>query len=163
AYGVIVPRVNTPADAERAVSAVKYPPLGNRGVGLARAQKYGQGFNEYKEEVNEQSTVIVQIEHIEAVSNLSEILSVPGVDAFFIGPYDLSASLGIQGDFTNLKMVAAVERIHTISKQLNKASGIHIIQPDKGELKRRLEEGFKFIALSLDSVYLGNGCREMLK
>jgi len=163
AYGVIVPRVNTRADAQKAVSAVKYPPLGNRGIGLARAQKYGQGFDEYNKEVNEKSTVIVQIEHIDAVNNLGEILSVPGVDGFFIGPYDLSASLGIPGDFTNPKMVDAVDRIHTISKQLDKASGIHIIQPCKDELKKRLEEGFKFIALSLDSVYLGNSCREMLK
>lgn len=163
AYGVIVPRVNTRADAQKAVSAVKYPPLGNRGIGLARAQKYGQGFDEYNKEVNEKSTVIVQIEHIDAVNNLGEILSVPGVDGFFIGPYDLSASLGIPGDFTNPKMVDAVDRIHTISKQLDKASGIHIVQPSKDELKKRLEEGFKFIALSLDSVYLGNSCREMLK
>lgn len=162
-YGVLVPRVNTRADAEKAVSAVKYPPIGNRGVGLARAQKYGQGFDEYREEINEQSTVIVQIEHIDAVNNLREILSVPGVDGLFVGPYDLAASLGIPGDFANPKMVDAVKRIHAISEQLNKAAGIHIIRPDKAELKKRLEEGFRFIALSFDSMYLGYGCRDMLR
>ena len=99
AYGVIVPMVNTRDSAERAVSAVKYPPMGTRGVGLSRAQGYGYEFDDYKESINENSIVIAQIEHIQAIENLEEILNVPGIDASIIGPYDLSGSLGYPGDF----------------------------------------------------------------
>jgi 2-dehydro-3-deoxyglucarate aldolase len=89
-YGVMVPMVNTKEDAIKAVNAVKYPPVGTRGVGLARAQGYGMDFERYNNRLNRDSVVIVQIEHIKAVENLDDILSVDGVDAFFVGPYDLS-------------------------------------------------------------------------
>ena len=97
AHGVIVPQVNSREEALRAVASVRYPPEGTRGVGLARAQGYGLNFDTYREWNREESVVIVQVEHIEAVKHLGEILSVPGVDGFIVGPYDLSASLGHPG------------------------------------------------------------------
>ena len=97
AAGVLVPMVNTKADAELAVSMTKYPPLGSRGVGLARAQGYGINFDAYVTNANADTLLLVQIEHRDAVENIEQILSVTGIDGVFIGPYDLSLSLGIPG------------------------------------------------------------------
>ena len=92
AAGILVPMVNTKADAELAVSMTKYPPLGSRGVGLARAQGYGINFDAYVTNANADTLLLVQIEHREAVENIEQILSVTGIDGVFIGPYDLSLS-----------------------------------------------------------------------
>ena len=113
-HGVIVPMVNSKDDAINAVNAVKYPPAGKRGVGLARAQGYGTTFEKYKEWVDRDSIVIVQIEHIKAVDNLEGILSVDGVDGFIVGSYDLSGSLGIPGEFENPKVIEALDEIQRI-------------------------------------------------
>lgn len=154
AHGVIVPMVNTRADAERAVKAVRYPPYGNRGVGLARAQGYGNSFQEYKQWLEKYSVVIVQIEHIDAVDNLEEILSVEGVDGFLVGPYDLSGSLGVPGDFEHPNVIAALNKVREISSRLNKISGFHIIPPHQNALREKIDQGYKFISYSLDTMFL---------
>src|SRR5215471_3225171 len=87
AHGVLVPMVSSPAAARAAVQAVHYPPMGTRGVGLSRAQSYGDAFQEYVEALPEQAVVIAQIEHGDAVKALPAILQVPGLDATIIGPY----------------------------------------------------------------------------
>src|SRR3989338_4917219 len=97
AYGVIVPNVNSAAQAQAAVDAVKYPPAGKRGVGLYRAQGYGKTFEAYKKWIQHESVVIIQIEHIDAVRDIDAIFAVKGIDAFIIGPYDLSGSMGKPG------------------------------------------------------------------
>ena len=109
AHGVIVPMVNTKKDAEAAVKAVQYPPKGQRGVGLARAQDYGFGFEAYKKWLIRDSIVIVQIEHIKAVKNCNEILKVKGINGSFIGPYDLSASLGKPGHYEDPEVKTAIQ------------------------------------------------------
>ena len=96
AAGVLVPMVNTRADAELAVRMTKYPPLGERGVGLARAQGYGECFDEYVHCANNDSLLMVIIEHKDAVANIDEVLSVPGIDGAFIGPYDLLCRSGFR-------------------------------------------------------------------
>jgi len=159
AHGVIVPMVNSASNAEQAVAAVRYPPYGHRGVGLARAQGYGSRFEQYLNWANEKAVVIVQVEHIEAVNNLEEILSVEGVDGFFIGPYDLSGSLGIPGQFEHPYMKEAMERIQTIGNDSGKFSGIHVIEPDVNELKLRVDQGFRFVAYSVDIRMLDCACR----
>jgi len=158
AHGVIVPMINTPKEAEMAVRSVKYPPLGERGIGLARAQKYGPGFDSY---INwqESTVVIVQIEHIDAVSSFREILSVPGIDGFIIGPYDLSASMGIPGEFSNPKFITIMDEIKKTANEMNALGGVHIIEPDPEELKERISDGYKFIAYSLDIRMLDQTCR----
>jgi len=130
AHGVIVPMVNSVKEARKAVDAVRYPPEGNRGVGLARAQGYGSDFEKYKEWLNKKSIAIVQIEHIKAVENLDAILSVDGVDGFIVGPYDLSGSLGIPGQFNNKLMVEAMSKIRTSIKTSSKIAGYHVVEPD---------------------------------
>lgn len=160
AHGVIVPMVNSAAEAEQAISAVRYPPQGMRGVGLARAQGYGNSFDKYLDWVNKESVVIVQVEHIEAVNNLKAILAVDGVDGFIVGPYDLSGSLGVPGQFDHPLMKEAMQRIETVGAASGKAPGIHVIEPKPDELKSRIEQGYRFLAYSLDIRMLDCACRE---
>ena len=163
AHGVIVPMVNTPEDAQKAVKSVKYPPEGFRGVGLARAQKYGADFEGYKKWCENESIVIVQVEHIEAVKNLEAILEVKGVDGFIIGPYDLSGSMGIPGKFDDARMKETLAKVKKISAERNALSGYHVIKPDIEEFNIKKKEGYKFIAFSLDMLFLGQTCRDLMK
>jgi len=158
AHGVIVPMVNCNEDAIKAVSAVKYPPIGQRGVGLARAQRYGLEFERYRDWVNEESIVIVQIEHIEAVNNLKEILSINGVDGFIVGPYDLSASMGKPGEFDYPDVVNALTKVKEVSKEMDAVSGFHVVQPKTEEVMAKIKEGYRFIGFSLDTLFLGKTC-----
>jgi 2-dehydro-3-deoxyglucarate aldolase len=162
AYGVIVPMVNTKKQAEAAVKAVKYPPAGTRGVGLARAQGYGAKFDEYAATVNEESIVIAQIEHIEAVNNLESILSVEGIDGCIIGPYDLSGSLGKPGNFEHPDVLAALDQVEQTCKEKKVALGMHVIQPDYRLVMEKVAKGYSFIGFSLDILFLGNSCREQM-
>ena len=150
AHGIIVPMVKTKGDAEQAVSSVYYPPKGIRGVGLARAQHYGIGFHEYRDWLEENAIIIVQIEHIDAVNNLKDILSVDGVDGYIIGPYDLSASLGVSGEFDHSSMIEAMNEIYRVATTLGKYGGIHIVEPHTDLLKQSVLEGFTFLAYSVD-------------
>jgi len=157
--GVIVPMVNTAAEAEQAVQSVKYPPRGFRGVGLARAQEYGFGFEAYKEWNEKESIVIVQVEHIESVNNLEAILEVDGVDGFIVGPYDLSGSLGMPGAFEHPDVIEALDRVQAIMQEYDAVGGFHVVQPEIDVLQDKLDKGFRFLAYGLDSLFLGMGAR----
>jgi len=163
AHGVIVPMVNSVEDAKKTVDAVYYPPIGSRGVGLARAQTYGADFEGYKAWLKDNAIVIVQIEHIKAVNNLEEILAVDGVDGFIVGPYDLSGSLNIPGEFSHPEMLSALDRIKDISKRVKKPSGFHVVQPDVDMLIKKIDEGYRFIAFSVDFLFLGRACRDSIR
>ncbi|MBZ0198925.1 MAG: hypothetical protein K8H86_03590 [Ignavibacteriaceae bacterium] len=155
ASGVIVPMVNTKEDAEMAVSFIKYPPSGKRGVGLFRAQGYGMEFDEYKNWVEKESICIVQIEHYKGVENLSEILSVEGVDGFIVGPYDLSGSIGTPGKFNDPGVIKLFGEVANFAKNSDKPAGFHIVKSDRELMKSKIEEGYKFIAYGDDMVFLG--------
>jgi 2-keto-3-deoxy-L-rhamnonate aldolase RhmA len=150
AHGIVVPMVNSAEDAVRAISATRYAPDGTRGVGLSRAQGYGQGFADYLEWQKNSLVVIPQIEHIDAVNNLESILSVPGVDGYIIGPYDLSCSMGIPGEFDNLEFVAVMETIRDVGKKMGCSGGLHIVEPDVELLRKTISDGYLFIAYSVD-------------
>jgi 2-dehydro-3-deoxyglucarate aldolase len=160
AHGVIVPAVNSAEEAERAVRSVKYPPDGFRGVGLARAHAYGRRFQEYVAEVREYAVVIVMIEHRTGVEQLEKILRVPGVDALFVGPYDLSASYGVPGQFEHPLMREAMARIVTVARGARVPPGIHVVHPPIVQVQARLAEGFRFIAYGGDMLLLVAAIRE---
>lgn len=160
-HGVIVPMVNSAQEARMAVEAVHYPPKGKRGVGLARAQGYGNGFEEYKKWLSQESIIIVQIEHIEAVENLEDIISVEGIDGFIVGPYDLSGSLGIPGQFDSKLMLDAMSRIKAFMKKSPKIPGYHLVEPDTDQLNFCVREGYRFLAYSVDIRMLDNACRSV--
>lgn len=159
AHGIVVPMVNNADDAARAVASVHYAPLGTRGVGLARAQKYGAGFKEYLEWQKASSVVIVQIEHQDALEHLDAIFSVPGVDGFIIGPYDLSCSMGMPGQFERKEFKDALKRILDTGKRSGLPAGIHIVEPDLDYLEQAVGDGYRFIAYSVDIRLLDTGAR----
>jgi len=161
-HGVIVPMVNSAEDALKAVAAVRYPPAGIRGVGLARAQGYGARFDEYCEWLKESAVVVAQVEHIDAVNNLEAIIEVEGIDALIVGPYDLSGSLGLPGAFNEPSVLNALEHVEKIAKEKGIAFGCHVIEPDVEEVLDRIDSGYTFLAYSLDIMFLGKSCRNGL-
>ena len=160
AQGIIIPMVNNAEDALRAVDSVYYPTKGTRGVGLARAQGYGNSFQTYKNWLEDNAVVIVQVEHIDAAINLEEILQTPGVDGFILGPYDLSASMGKPGEFEDKDVQSVISEVLKKAKEMGKPAGIHIIEPDPNDLTKRIAEGFTFIAYSLDIRMLDMSSRQ---
>lgn len=151
AQGVIVPMVGSVEEAEAAVASASYPPRGVRGVGLYRAQDYGLDFPGYRDWINENTLVAIQIEHKDAIDQLPAMLDVPGVDAFFIGPYDLSGSFGRPGEFDNPEVADALGRIRKIVESgVKPASGTHVVDPSPDKLKAAISEGHRFVAFSSD-------------
>lgn len=163
AYGVIVPMVNSASDARLAVSSIKYPPVGIRGVGIARAQAYGPGFAGHVKIANDESIVIVQIEHIKSVRNIKEILNVEGIDGLIIGPYDISGSLGVPGQLNHPSVVEARRKILAAAKAKGIAAGTHIVYPSISEFKKYVKEGYRFIAFGTDILFLGESCRNSMR
>lgn len=163
AHGIIVPMVNSTEEAEAAAAAMYYPPRGNRGVGLARAQGYTTGLQEYMTQLAERAILIPQVEHKDAVDNIDAILANKEVDGVFIGPYDLSASLGVPGQFDHPKMLEALTTVEKAVRKANKALGIHIIQPEEDQLKLFHRKGYRFIAYSLDFMILDSAMRQAVK
>jgi 2-dehydro-3-deoxyglucarate aldolase len=162
AYGIIVPMINSADDARKAVNAVKYPPVGTRGVGIARAHGYGRDFGRYVSVINHESVVIVQIEHIDAVNNLEEIVSVEGVDGCFIGPYDLSGSLGVPGNLVHKEVLEAVAEVERICKKRKMPLGIHVVDPDISLINKYIKAGYTLLAFSSDMLLLEKICREKM-
>ena len=162
AHGVIVPMINTPEAARAAVDAVKYPPEGKRGMGLWRAQGYGADFESYRKWVRDESVVIVQIEHVDGVRNLAAISQVAGVDAFMVGPYDLSASLGIPGEFEHPTYLETMKRVEETARAGGIAAGYHIVRPSWAAAQARIAAGFTFLVYGVDFIYLGDSCRSSL-
>jgi len=163
AAGVVVPMVNTKADAELAVQMTKYPLLGSRGACLARAQGYGENFDAYVQNANADTLLIVMIEHKNAVANIEEILSVPGIDGIFIGPYDLSLSLGIPGQLTHPDVQGAKQKVRDATIAHRLIPGIHLVQPSTAadDCRQSITEGYRFIALGTDILFLGDSARAL--
>ncbi len=159
ADGIIVPMINTKEDAQKAVVSVNYPPVGKRGVGLARAQGYGFNFDEYKNKKAKEILLIAQIEHIDAVNNLDDILSVDGIHGTLIGPYDLSGSMGKPGRYDDNDVKQVLNKYEITAKNYDKFIGFHVIQPDHKLVLEKIARGYNFIAFSLDSIFLGQAAR----
>ncbi len=160
AHGIIVPMVNDAESAAGAVAATRYAPSGTRGVGLARAQGYGATFADYKRWQEDGPIVIVQIEHRDAIANLRDILAVPGVDGFIIGPYDLSCSYGAAGQFDDPMFLNAMHEIRAIGEQSGVPGGVHVVEPDPSLLDKAFAEGYRFVAYSVDIRMLDVGFRQ---
>jgi 2-dehydro-3-deoxyglucarate aldolase/4-hydroxy-2-oxoheptanedioate aldolase len=161
AEGVIIPRVNTAVEAARAVHWSKYPPEGGRGVGFARANLYGTRFQEHVETANRATAVIVQAEHIEAVRNIGDIAAVPGVDAVFIGPYDLSASLGKPGSIQDRDVREAIAAVVAACSRAKKPIGI--FSGDIAGARRALAEGYSLVCSGIDVALYTSAALEILR
>ena len=163
ANGVIVPFVNNALTAQAIVDAVKYPPQGRRGVGFARDNGYGMYLMQNLKDANDHSFICVQIEHIDGMKQLDEILDVPGIDAAFLGPYDLSVSMGKAGNFNHPEFQDACSRFLKCCQAHDVIAGIHVIQPNPDEAIERLRQGYEMIAYSLDITFLTHSINEGLK
>ena len=154
ADGIIVPMVCSQEDAKLAVDFAKYPPVGKRGVGLNRAQKYGTKFEEYKKWVDEELVIIAQIEHIDAVNNIDDILQVEGIDGTIIGPYDLSGSMGFPGEFDREDVKEAVQTVLDRCKKYNMPSGFHVVDTNPEKLQVKIDQGCTFLAYGIDYFFM---------
>lgn len=164
ANGVIVPMINSKQDVDKMLSFIHYPPKGKRGVGLSRAQHYGNAFESYKEWLDKEVVVIIQIEHIVSVNNLESILDVKGIDGVIVGPYDLSGSMNKPGNFNETDFKEALRKIETNCFNKKIPLGFHVIQPNAENVIEKIDKGYTFLAFSLDFMYLGVKARdEMVK
>lgn len=162
ANGIIIPSVNSVEEAERAVTIAKFPPVGIRGASLARCTDFGRNFPDYFSSANNATLVAVMLEHVDAVVNANAILSVPGIDASFIGPYDLSASMGLPGQLDHSEVRAAQQTLLEACIRNKVAPGLHVVPTDPSQVGQRIGEGFRFLALGLDTNFIMDGCRAML-
>lgn len=163
ATGVMVPMVKSAADAKAAVQGVYYPPRGQRGVGLARAQGYGARFQQYRKWLEDNAVIVAMIEHVDAVNAIDEILAVDGIDAYIIGPYDLSGSMGRPGELDHPEVQSAIAQVLEAGQRSGKPGGIHVIEPNQEELQRRIAAGFNFLGYGLDIRILDSLCRSHMQ
>ena len=158
AGGVIVPMIETAAQLIRVRDDCRWPPSGTRGVGFSRANRFGGTFDTYALEAQE-PLLVAMVENIKALDELDLILKVRGLDAIFIGPYDLSASMGLTGRFDAVEFLGIIETIRERCAEYRVPCGLHVVTPDISTLKKRLTEGYLFIAYSIDTVFLHSACK----
>ncbi|HHV63143.1 MAG TPA: HpcH/HpaI aldolase/citrate lyase family protein [Firmicutes bacterium] len=162
AHGILVPHVSGPEEARQVVAAAKFAPEGERGMDIyARSSGFGEiPKGDYLRQANETTLVAIQIEGAEGVRNLGDILDVSGIDVIFVGPYDLSQSLGIPGQIDHPELVAKVKEIVGLARGAGKAVGIYVDTPEAARRWRAL--GVRFIAISVDVAIFDQACRRMV-
>ncbi|MGD8340602.1 MAG: aldolase/citrate lyase family protein [Gammaproteobacteria bacterium] len=161
AHGIIVPQVESETEAAEAVRLARYAPAGERGMGLGRAHAYGASLNEYIATANDTISVIVQAEHALAVENIEGIATVEGLDAVFLGPYDLSASLGHPGEIDHPVVVEAIEHVTEACRAAGMPLGYFGV--DAHAVAPYMERGFTLICASVDCLLLGQGARRLVR
>ena len=155
AGGIIVPMVESAKQLEKVRDVTRWPPAGKRGVAFSRANLFGKNFDDYIEEA-QQPLLVAMIEHLNAVVELDDILQVRGLDAILIGPYDLSASMGVTANFDHPEFIKVVRGIRSKSKSANIPCGVHVVSPSIDDLQEKVGDGYRFIAYSIDSVFLNH-------
>ncbi len=163
AFGIVVPMVNSKQEAEEAVSAVLYPPQGTRSVGgAAHALNFGTTASDYYLHANEELLVVLQCEHIQAVNRADEIFSVPGIDAIFVGPNDLAASMRTADGKPPSPTATreAMSHILACCKKHNVAAGVHC--GSAAEALRWAEEGWQFLAITSELKMMLDGAAQIM-
>jgi 2-keto-3-deoxy-L-rhamnonate aldolase RhmA len=160
ADGVVVPQVNTAQQAREAVRFSRYAPQGARGVGLARSHGYGLAFQTYMETANDHVSVVVQAEHALAAENVESIVTVDGIDAVLLGPYDLSASLGQTGKLDHPAVVSAIEHITKVCQDARMPLGYFGVTAQA--VKPLIERGYTLIVAGVDTLLLGAAAQRLL-
>jgi 2-keto-3-deoxy-L-rhamnonate aldolase RhmA len=159
--GVVVPMIKSVSDAKRAISFAKYTPLGQRSVGLARAQAYGLNFDNYLRTANTEIALILQIEHKDAVECVEEIIAITGVDGILIGPYDLSASLGLLGQTSAPAVVQAVERVRQACLKAKVPHGAFCMTANYA--RDEIVGGGRLIVLGTDLLFMTRSAKSELE
>jgi 2-dehydro-3-deoxyglucarate aldolase len=161
AAGIIAPQVNSADHARRIVQSAKYAPMGHRGLGIARAHGYGLRVREYMQSANEETAVIVQAEHRDAVEHIRDIVRVEGIDGVLIGPYDLSASLGRPGAVDHPEVTGAIDHVRAACADARLPIGIFGLTPEA--VQPYITRGFTMIVVGVDTVLMGLAAGAMLK
>ncbi len=161
ASGIIIPQVKTAEDAQKAVQLCKYPPEGFRSVGIGRAQGYGENFQEYVINANDNIAVIIQIEHKDAVKNMGDIIKVAGIDSVFIGPYDLSASMNKIGRIADADIQNAIAQVKEIAERANIPLGIFGATVDA--VRPYIMNGYTLVAIGIDTMLISNAAKGMIE
>jgi len=159
AAGVLVPFVNTAEQARQAVRAGKYPPQGVRGFSFSRANNWGVDFARDAASANDETAVIVMIESKQGVENIDDIVAVEGIDAVFIGPYDLSGSYGIPGQTRDPVVQDACRRVIAACQRAEKSVGLLVVRPTPDLVEQLVQDGYNLLCLGLDTVFLDQGAR----
>ncbi|MCB0007478.1 MAG: hypothetical protein KDE04_13530 [Anaerolineales bacterium] len=157
-YGIVCPMINTRAEAEQFVGACRYHPAGYRSAGPTRARIYSGG--NYLEEANDVILTFAMIETAQAIENLEDILSVPGLDAVYVGPSDLSITLGVQGQFDSPPMKEALAYIADTAAKHGVVPGIHTSGPEFA--LKMLGIGYRFVTLTSDSAMMTQMAKQMV-
>lgn len=159
---LLIPMVDTAAQARDLVRAMRYPPQGVRGVGsaLARASRWGR-IEDYLERANEEVCLLVQVETCTGLANLSEILTVDGVDGVFFGAVDLAASMGWLGQSDHPEVVAAIESGLRQVRAAGLAGGV--LSSDETMVRRYMAAGANFVAVGVDALLLANATTALLE
>ena len=163
AQGIIVPGVKSQADILKAENAIYYPPKGERGIGFSKANNYGIDFDDYFKSSNDDVLFVVQIEHEVAVKNINEIFCSDNINYYIIGPYDLTGSMGIVGEFDNVNYLNNLDVIKNSAIKNGIKSGIHVVKPELSQVKIKISEGYEFIAYSTDALLMYDRCKRDLK
>jgi 2-dehydro-3-deoxyglucarate aldolase len=154
AAGIIVPSVQSAAEARRAVDSVYYPPRGRRGVGLHRAQAYGREFERYRAGIEDRLVVIAMIENRAGVEHVEEIAGTEGIDGLLIGPYDLSGSYGCIGQLDHPDLLAAKRRVLAAAAAAGIGSGLHVVHTSEETVARAVREGYSYLVVGVDMILL---------
>lgn len=154
ATGIIVPMIKSYEDVQRAISYAKYAPLGNRSFALPKATGYGAYAQEYYRTANDNIFLGIMIEHVDALKDLDKIFSVKNIDAVLVGPYDLSGSMGIPGQFENSLFKEALAEITLKAKEHNIKMGIHEVHPSEQKISSFINDGYRFIACGIDTIFI---------
>ncbi|MDQ1370521.1 MAG: 4-hydroxy-2-oxoheptanedioate aldolase [Acidimicrobiaceae bacterium] len=157
---ILVPLINTAEEAEAAVQAMKYPPAGERGAGLGRAQAYGMQMGPYLQTANDEVMFIAQIEHVTAIEHIDEIVGVKGLDAAFVGALDLSGSMGKLGQTDDPEVEEAVQKVLASCKAAGVPCGIVALAPEVAN--QRIEQGFTFLIVAIDVLLVHGGASATL-
>lgn len=170
AQGLIFPMIETGDQLARAIDLATYPGQdswrqdGNaasayRGVGFCRANQFGRAFGQYLEHGAPQLFLAAQIEHIRAVENIDRILGHARLDAIMVGPYDLSGSMGLTGQFDNPRFQEVMNEIARACARHGAVMGAHVVEPDPQLLEAEIRRGCRFVAYGIDSVFLWKSCQ----
>jgi 4-hydroxy-2-oxoheptanedioate aldolase len=158
--GILVPYISSAEEARRAVASMRYPPQGVRGVAkLNRASGFGWEFEEYFARANSSLLTVLQVETVTALESVEEIAAVDGADVLFVGPLDLSASLGIVQQFDHPEFRAAQARVVAACRKAGKAAGI--LLPGAEQIERAIADGFTFIGVGSDGGLVAAGMRKL--
>ncbi|MBN1343578.1 MAG: aldolase [Phycisphaerae bacterium] len=162
AAGLVVPHVDSAEMAQSVIRFSRFGPQGQRGMDIyARAAQFGHmPKQEYLKKANETTLLALQIEGAEGIRNLDEILAVPGSDVIFVGPYDLSQSLGVPGEINHPEVISAVERIVEKVRSADRHVGIYA--DDVETARKWIRLGVQFVALSVDTAIYYQACKRLV-